>query len=198
MSVLPDHQIARLADEGVIDPFDPAMLQPSSYDVKLGNTFRRYKDIISSDALLIQQIGELAPPAVIDPEDQVSLDLLTRREEVADRQVVIIAPHECVLGVTKERVKIPTNLVCRLEGKSSLGRLFLAVHITAGYIDPGFQGNITLEMTNLNTRPIIVRPGMPIAQIGFHAMSSAPRKPYNGRYQNNMEATASKYGQRRT
>lgn len=181
MSVLPDFAIESLQ---CIEPFNHKQLQPSSYDVCLGNTFRMFK----------YDIGHMA----IDPYNQKHLDELTELAEVPDGDRVLIYPKQFALAVTKERVAVPTNLVCRLEGKSSLGRLGLAVHITAGYIDPGFAGNITLEMVNFCPHPIVLRPGMLIAQIGFHRMDAAARKPYSGRYQGDTKATHSKYGERRT
>lgn len=183
--ILPDHQIEYIARDGCIDPYDPEMLQPSSYDLKLGNSFLtpfRAKDM---KALGINWI---------DPFAQRTIDAAFLRFTVQDGEPLPLAPGQFLLGSTKERVKVPTNLVCRLEGKSSLGRLGLAVHITAGYIDPGFEGNITLEMVNFLPIPIMLTPGMPIAQIGFIEMSDTPSKPYQGRYQGDRGAVQSKYG----
>src|SRR5436305_9475499 len=97
-------------------------------------------------------MGLEEPPPVIEPHNQENLDQLTRKEVAEDGQIVVINPGECLLGHTKEVVDLPNDIVARIEGKSSLGRLFLAVHITAGYIDPGYRGSITLEMVNMNTR----------------------------------------------
>lgn len=179
--ILPDHEIERRAERfEMISPYNHEQLQPSSYDVLLGNTFRVFPFRNELDW--------------IDPFNQGQLNELTTRLERNDGEQFVIQPQAFILASTKEYVKVPDDLVCRLEGKSSLGRLGLAVHITAGYIDPGFHGNITLEMVNFANKPIVLTPGMAIAQIGFIMMMSPARTSYAGRYQGDTGAVQSRYG----
>ena len=107
---------------------------------------------------------------------------------------IVLHPSEFILGVTEEVVRLSNNIVGKIEGKSSLGRLGLMVHVTAGFIDPGFIGPITLEMKNLLNVPIVLRPGKKICQIAFAWLNSAARRPYDGRYQNSKGVVASRYG----
>lgn len=177
MSVLSDRDIHRLCANGMITPYILNNVQPASIDLCLGEDF-----------------------IVFDKHEQRYIDL----ENVVDassRQVFktqdtgfTIHPGEFVLGVTHERVEIPPDLVARIEGKSSIGRLGIMVHVTAGFIDPGFHGVITLEIVNLRSLPIVLRPGMPICQLSFHRMDSVPRKTYSGRYQDATSVEASRYG----
>ncbi len=109
----------------------------------------------------------------------------------------ILHPGEFVLGSTVERVAIPDDLVARLEGKSSLGRLGLLIHSTAGYIDPGFEGTITLELSNVARLPIAIYPGMPIGQISFLQMTTPVDRPYRGKYGGQEGPTASRYHENR-
>jgi dCTP deaminase len=174
--ILPDHQISKLGQRGVISPFDPAQLEPASYDVRLGNDFKVFQ-------------RDFTP--YIDLEDPVDV---TRHVSVDDGDWFLLHPGEFVLGATKEVVHMPNNLVGRIDGKSSLGRLGLVIHVTAGYIDPGFQGPITLEMACFHPLPIALRPGKLIAQLSFHEMSAPAAEPYNGRYQGATTVESSKYG----
>ena len=103
---------------------------------------------------------------------------MTELVEVADGESFVVHPSEFILGNTVERISLGDDLVARLEGKSSLGRLGLIVHATAGYIDPGFDGNITLELSNVANLPILLYPGMKIGQISFFAMSTPAERPY--------------------
>jgi dCTP deaminase len=183
-SVLSDATIRDLIDSGriVIDPWDPDMVQPASVDVRLGNSFRVFHNH------RIQSI-DLADP----PRD------LTEHVEVDEGGEFVIHPGEFVLGRTVELVEIPDDIVCRIEGKSSIGRLGLVVHATAGFVDPGFKGTLTLEITNFNSVPIVLRPGLPIAQLSFMTLDQAAERPYGhpelgSHYFGQVEATESRYG----
>lgn len=163
----------------LVEPYIPQNVQPASIDVRLGNHF------------LVPRYGDTA---VIDLGDPRTFQDLTEERQIDDGAPLVIRPHRCVLGATKEWVNIPADLKCSIEGKSSVGRLFLFVHVTAGYIDPGFKGNVTIEMFNANDIPIIVRPDCLIAQLAFHRMSKPAEKPYQGRYQCDEGAAPSRYG----
>ena len=182
-SVLSDGTIRRLVDEGqiVISPWDPLMVQPASVDLKLGTSFRVFHNH------KIQVIDLADPPKG-----------LTEPVEVEPDDLFVIHPNEFVLGRTEERVEMPANLVARIEGKSSLGRLGLIVHATAGFVDPGFQGSLTLEITNFNSVPIVLRPGLPIAQLSFMTLDQAAERPYGhpdlgSHYHGQVDATESRY-----
>lgn len=176
--LLPDSKIAHLCmTRGLVRPFEPENVQPASIDVRLGNHFK-----------VFVPHGE----TVIDLNDPVDI---TKAVAISDQEHFVLHPGEFVLGVTRERVDMPNDLVGRVEGKSSLGRLGLIVHATAGYIDPGFSGRITLEMTNLLRVPILLRPRKLIAQISFSQLLHPAQKPYNGRYQGDLTVAASRYGQ---
>ena len=157
-----------------LDPLDLGMIQPSSIDVRIDRYFRLFDN---------------HKYAVIDPaEDQPEL---TRLIEVAPDEPFILHPGEFVLGSTFEQVTLPDDIAARLEGKSSLGRLGLLTHSTAGFIDPGFTGHVTLELSNMATLPIKLWPGMKIGQLCFFKLSSASEQPYGS------AAYASRYlGQR--
>lgn len=175
--ILPDHLISELAQQrGLIEPFNPEQVAPASYDVRLGNDFK----VFQRDAT-----------PYIDLEDPADI---THDVHVADGEYFLLHPGEFILGVTKEIVNMPDNLVSRIEGKSSVGRLGLMVHVTAGYIDPGFRGAVTMEMAGLHPLPIKLRPGKLIAQLSFTEMTSAAAKPYQGRYQGDETVTSSRYG----
>jgi dCTP deaminase len=164
----------------VLDPFDAGMIQPSSVDVRLDRYFRvfenhRYPHI---------------DPAEEQPE-------LTRLVEPAADEPFILHPGEFVLASTYEAVTLPDDIAARLEGKSSLGRLGLLTHSTAGFIDPGFTGHVTLELSNVATLPIKLWPGMKIGQLCFFQLSSPSEHPYGSakhgsRYQNQRGPTASR------
>lgn len=159
----------------LIEPFSESQVQPASYDVRLGNTFRIFE---RDDTPFI----DFKKPADISKE--VTLD---------DDQYFLLHPGEFVLGVTRETLRMPPNLVARIEGKSSVGRLGLMVHITAGFIDPGFIGPVTLEMYGVHPLPLKLWPKQLIAQISFQYMAATPDRPYQGRYQNSTGVEASKY-----
>lgn len=174
--VLSDRTIARLIGEGRIgiDPYDPALLQPSSVDVRVDRFFRVFHN---------------ARYPYIDVKQPQ--EALTELVEVTDDEPFILHPGEFVLGSTLEVVSLPDDLVARLEGKSSLGRLGLLIHSTAGFIDPGFEGNVTLELSNVSNLPITIYHGMKIGQVSFMQMTEPASSPYGS------SALGSKYrGQR--
>ena len=163
-----------------VDPFDDSLIQPSSVDVRLDNLFRVFNNTRYTH---------------IDPSQRQD-DLTTLVEPKVDEPFVL-HPGEFVLGATLERCTLPDDLAGRLEGKSSLGRLGLLTHSTAGFIDPGFSGHITLELSNVANLPITLWPGMKIGQLCLMQMSSAAEFPYgheaNGsRYQGQRGPTASR------
>ncbi|NMR20062.1 dCTP deaminase [Cellulomonas fimi] len=180
--LLSDRDIRAELDTGrvVLDPYEPAMIQPSSIDVRLDKFFRLFDN---------------HKYAVIDPsQDQPEL---TRLVEVDPAEPFILHPGEFVLGSTYEAVTLPDDVAARLEGKSSLGRLGLLTHSTAGFIDPGFTGHVTLELSNVATLPITLWPGMKIGQLCFFRLSSASEFPYGSaqygsRYQGQRGPTASR------
>jgi dCTP deaminase len=183
-SVLSDGTIRRLVDEGriAIEPWDPALVQPASVDLRLGTSFRVFHNH------RISAIDLRDPPTN-----------LTEHVEIADDATFVIHPGEFVLGVTLERVAIPDDVVARIEGKSSLGRLGLIVHATAGFVDPGFAGTLTLEITNLTRVPIKLYPNLPIAQLSFMSLDQPAEVPYGSpelgsHSHGQVEATESRYG----
>lgn len=165
----------------LVEPLDEACLQPSSIDVKLSSLFRVFRNHSA---------------AVID----VKKDLtdLTELVEVPDDGVFMLHPGEFVLGSTLERIAIADDLVARVEGKSSLGRLGLLIHSTAGFIDAGFDGHITLELSNVANLPITLYPNMKIGQVSFMTMTTAADRPYGkgasgSKYQGQRGPTPSRY-----
>ncbi|HEY3338105.1 MAG TPA: dCTP deaminase [Propionicimonas sp.] len=145
----------------VLEPYDPEMIQPSSVDVRIDRLFRLFDN---------------HKYAVIDPaEEQPEL---TRLVEVAPDEAFVLHPGEFVLASTYELVTLPDDIAARLEGKSSLGRLGLLTHSTAGFIDPGFSGHVTLELSNVATLPIKLWPGMKVGQLCFFRLSSPAEQPY--------------------
>jgi dCTP deaminase len=164
----------------VLDPYEAAMVQPSSVDVRIDRYFRLFDN---------------HKYAHIDPaEEQPEL---TRLVEVEEGEPFILHPGEFVLGSTYETVTLPDDIAARLEGKSSLGRLGLLTHSTAGFIDPGFSGHVTLELANVATLPIKLYPGMKIGQLCFFRLSSPTDNPYGSakygsRYQGQRGPTPSR------
>lgn len=156
-----DIRAAMAADTIRIDPFRADNLQPASIDVRLSATFRVFES---------RRYG------VIDP--RAEQPALTREVTVADGEAFVLHPSEFVLGATLERVRLADDMVARLDGKSSLGRLGLLIHSTAGYVDPGFDGDLTLELANVARLPIVLYPGMPIGQLSFSRMASPAEHPY--------------------
>lgn len=164
----------------VLDPFDAGMVQPSSVDVRLDKYFRVFENH--------------RYPHIDPAEEQPDL---TRMVEPADDEPFILHPGEFVLASTYEVVTLPDDVAGRLEGKSSLGRLGLLTHSTAGFIDPGFSGHVTLELSNVATLPIKLWPGMKIGQLCLIRLSSPAEEPYGSstygsRYQGQRGPTASK------
>ena len=182
-SVLSDGTIRRLVDEGRIriDPWDPGMVQPASVDLRLGSSFR----VFHNHRITAVDLGD--PPSE-----------LTEQVIVEDDGTFVIHPGEFCLGRTEEWVELPDDVVARIEGKSSLGRLGLIVHATAGFVDPGFKGTLTLEITNLTRVPIKLYPGLLIAQLSFMALDQPAERPYGSEalgshYQGQVAATESRY-----
>jgi dCTP deaminase len=182
-SVLSDGTIRRLIADGRVrvEPFDDTMVQPASIDLRLGSSFRVFHN---------HRIGAID---LADPPKN-----LTEHVEIDDGESFVIHPGEFVLGRTQEHVELPDDVVARIEGKSSLGRLGLIVHATAGFVDPGFKGTLTLEITNLTRVPIILWPGKPIAQLSFMALDQPAQRPYGhpdlgSHYHGQVEATESRY-----
>ncbi len=163
-----------------LDPWTPAMVQPSSVDVRLDRYFRIFENH--------------RYPHIDPAEDQPEL---TRVVEPEGEEPFILHPGEFVLGSTLEQVTLADDVAARLEGKSSLGRLGLLTHSTAGFIDPGFSGHVTLELSNVATLPIKLWPGMKIGQLCFFGLSSPAQHPYGSsgygsRYQNQRGPTPSR------
>jgi dCTP deaminase len=181
--ILSDVDIRKEIESGriVIDPFDPAAIQPSSIDLHVDDRFRVFAN---------------SRYPYIDVKKE--MPGLTEVVEVADPDPFILHPGEFVLGSTLERVAIPDNMVARLEGKSSLGRLGLLIHSTAGYVDPGWDGFLTLELSNVANLPITIYPGMKIGQISFFRLSTPAERPYGStetrsKYQGQRGPTASRF-----
>ncbi|MBD8537441.1 dCTP deaminase [Frigoribacterium sp. CFBP 8751] len=180
--LLSDRDIKLELDAGRIglDPYDPTLIQPSSIDVRLDRFFRLFDN---------------HKYPFIDPADEQPE--LTRLVEAKANEPFILHPGEFVLGSTYEFVTLPDDVAARLEGKSSLGRLGLLTHSTAGFIDPGFGGHVTLELSNVATLPIKLWPGMKIGQLCFFKLSSPAEHPYGSseygsRYQGQRGPTASR------
>lgn len=182
--ILSDGTIRALLDEGslVIDPLESQQVQPASVDVRLGDAFLVFRNHSAE---------------VIDPFDSPS-DLM-ETIEVAAGDAFILHPGEFVLGTTMEAIGLPNDLVARVEGKSSLGRLGLLIHATAGFVDPGWpRGQITLELSNVATLPIKLWPGMKIGQLSFHRLDAPAERPYghpelNSKYVGQSGPVASQY-----
>jgi dCTP deaminase len=180
--LISDRDIKSLVDRGSIklDPFDEELIQPASIDVRLDKFFRVFDN---------------HKYASIDPS--VEQKDLTRMIEVDKGTPYVLHPGEFVLGSTFEVATLDATIAARLEGKSSLGRLGILTHSTAGFIDPGFSGHITLELSNVSTLPILLWPGMKIGQLCFFEMSSPVQNPYGSgargsRYQGQRGPTASR------
>jgi dCTP deaminase len=180
--LLSDRDLRAEIDSGrlVVDPYDPAMVQPSSIDVRLDRFFRVFEN-------------HRYPH--IDPAEEQ--DELTRMVETPSDEPFSLHPGEFVLGSTYEVIGLADDLAARLEGKSSLGRLGLLTHSTAGFIDPGFNGHVTLELSNVATLPIKLWPGMKIGQVCVLRLTSAAEHPYGSavdgsRYQGQRGPTPSR------
>src|ERR671919_465688 len=181
--ILSDRTIREEIDSGRIDidPFDPSCVQPSSVDLHVDAVFRVFHN---------------ARYPFIDVKRP--MEDLTEVVEVKGDDPFILHPGEFVLGATRERIRLPEDLVARLEGKSSLGRLGLLIHSTAGYVDPGWNGYLTLELSNVANLPITIYPDMKIGQISFFQLTSPAENPYGSKavgskYQGQRGPTPSRY-----
>lgn len=164
-----------------IEPFNEEAVQPSSVDVRLDHRFRVFAN-------------HRYPYIDVRAEQPDLTELI----QVADDEPFVLHPGEFVLGATYERVRLPNDLVARLEGKSSLGRLGLLIHSTAGFVDPGFEGYLTLELSNVATLPIVIYPKMKIGQLAFFQLDQAAEFPYGSpeagsKYQGQQGPTASRF-----
>jgi len=185
--ILSDADILERLEAGdlVIDPLDDPdiQIQPASVDLRLGREFLEFQrtniPCIHPDSE--QELEEYVDETVVEPDDEF-----------------ILHPGDFVLGTTKERVEIPDDLIAHVEGRSSLGRLAIVVHATAGLCDPGYQGQITLELSNLGAAPVALAPGMRISQLTFTELSSPAERPYGAergsKYQDQSGPQASKIG----
>lgn len=179
--VLSDRDIKKELEAGTIgiEPLVKDFIQPASVDVRLGHNFRIFRN--SSHTVI--------DPSAAQPD-------LTETIEVAEGETFVLHPGQFALGTTLETFSLPDNILGKLEGKSTLGRLGLMIHSTAGYVDPGWKGELTLELSNAATLPILLRPGMRIGQLSFERMSSPVDRPYGSaglgsHYQNQRGATPS-------
>jgi len=180
--VLCDRDIRKALESGRIgvDPLDFSMVQPASLDICMGNSFRVFHNARFSHIDLKKPVDEL-----------------TRLVEISDDEAYMLNPGEFVLGRSVEMITLPDDLVARLEGKSSLGRVGLIIHATAGFIDPGFSGTVTLELSNNSNLPISLYPNMPIGQLSFMEMTGSAEHPYGDRhnrskYQGQTDPTSSR------
>ena len=174
--ILSDNEILASAD--MIQPFYEEFLGPSSYDLRLNDTIMYFQ-----------------PGQLLDVKNTKSIKYATKK--LNEGEGFVLAPGEFILAETKEYVKMPDDIVARVEWKSSLGRLGLLVHVTAGFVDAGFEGTITLEIYNLNANPIVLYEGMKICQLGFQKQTSASKNPYwtrkGSKYQWQIGPRASQY-----
>lgn len=178
--ILSDRDIKRAIESGrvKIESDQPELflhIHASSMDLRLGNTFKLY---------------EHSKFAALDPKNPETFQGRMRTIVIPDGESFMVQPGEFILGVTMEKITVPDDLVVRVEGRSSLGRLGIIVHSTAGFVDPGFVGTITLEISNLNRMPVALYPGMRVCQLAFEQMSSPAEMPYNlkphSKYQNQI------------
>lgn len=170
-----------------IDPFDEDQLQPASYDIRLGNSFEVFQSYdINGD------LGR-SFSSDIDPSEDPLPESVPVKSVDEDDVPPVITPNKFILGTTQEEITVPTDCVAKVEGRSSLGRLGLIIHSTAGFIDPGFQGQITLEMSSIQ-HTICLKPGMRIGQLVFHTVKGEAGS-YDGKYQNQEGPTMSRIDQ---
>src|SRR4051795_7011997 len=179
--VLSDRSIRAEIEAGriVIDPFEERLIQPSSVDVRVDRSFRVFNNQHYTHIDVRKEMKDLTELVIKD-----------------DDEPFILHPGEFVLGQTLEKVTLPNDLVARLEGKSSLGRLGLLIHSTAGFVGSGFSGNLTLELSNVANLPITIYPGMPIGHISFIRMDGPVENPYGSRvnkYQGQTDPTPSRF-----
>jgi len=185
--ILSDRDIRAKITSGEIVVTSPQgyleQIHASSLDLRLGKHFKVYR----------KQQNEILDPRLMKEGEEL-MELIT----VPEGEPFLVEPGAFALGVTLESIKLPNNLVARVEGRSSLGRLGILVHSTAGFIDAGFEGTITLEISNANHMPIALYPGMRVCQIAFEMMSSPAETPYgeksSAKYQNQILPQESKIG----
>ncbi|WP_040492792.1 dCTP deaminase [Ilumatobacter nonamiensis] len=187
--ILSDRSLREQLDAGriVVDPLDDALIQPSSIDVRISHLFRVFRNHTRG----VIDVKE-------DLQNLTELVEIPVGEDGVGDEAFMLHPGEFVLGSTYERIAVPDDLVGRVEGKSSLGRLGLLIHSTAGFIDAGFDGHITLELANVASLPITLYPGMKIGQVSFMQMTSAAENPYGSgakgsKYQGQRGPTPSRY-----
>ncbi len=183
--ILSDATLRELIGSGriLLDPYDPELVQPASVDVRLGTEFRAMRN---------SRLTHIDP---FDPHDK-----LMETVSVPEGEPFVLHPGEFALGHTAETVGCPDDIVGVVNGKSSLGRLGIQVHATAGFIDPGFKGTVVLELSNVSNLPILLRPGMKVAQLVFQKLDRPAERPYGhpdlkSKYMNQQGAVASKYNQ---
>lgn len=185
MAILSDKTIKEYLKEGkiVIDPLkDEQQIQPSSVDMRLGDEFKVFKVIRKP---------------YIDPKDEDDIAEYMESSTVPEGEAFIIHPNEFALATTQEYVKVPDDLVARVEGRSSMGRLGVTMHVTAGYVDPGFEGRITLEISNIGAMPVALYPGQRVCQLVFETMTTPAELPYghpkrNSKYMKQLKPESSR------
>jgi len=165
--ILSDRDIKKYIEEGKIKihplPDFEIQLGPASLDVRLDNIFRVFNH---------------TQVPYIDPKNKSTFENLTEVIKIEENKPFVLQPGQFILASTLEEVELPDDVGARIEGRSSWGRLGIIVHSTAGYIDPGFKGKITLEMSNIGMLPVLLYPGMRICQLSFEKLSSPAQKPY--------------------
>ena len=185
MAILSDKTIKEYLEEGkiVIDPLkDEQQIQPSSVDMRLGDEFKVFKVIRKP---------------YIDPKDEEDIAEYMESSTVPEGEAFIIHPNEFALATTQEYVKVPDDLVARVEGRSSMGRLGVTMHVTAGYVDPGFEGRITIEISNIGAMPVALYPGQRVCQLVFETMTTPAELPYghpkrNSKYMKQLKPESSR------
>ena len=185
MAILSDKTIKEYLEEGkiVIDPLkDEQQIQPSSVDMRLGDEFKVFKVIRKP---------------YIDPKDEEDIAEYMESSTVPEGEAFIIHPNEFALATPQEYVKVPDDLVARVEGRSSMGRLGVTMHVTAGYVDPGFEGRITLEISNIGAMPVALYPGQRVCQLVFETMTTPAELPYghpkrNSKYMKQLKPESSR------
>lgn len=185
MAILSDKTIKEYLEEGkiVIDPLkDEQQIQPSSVDMRLGDEFKVFKVIRKP---------------YIDPKDEEDIAEYMESSTIPEGEAFIIHPNEFALATTQEYVKVPDDLVARVEGRSSMGRLGVTMHVTAGYVDPGFEGRITLEISNIGAMPVALYPGQRVCQLVFETMTTPAELPYghpkrNSKYMKQLKPESSR------
>ena len=176
--ILSDKDIKQYLKEGKlkIEPFDESQIMPVGIDLKLGNEFRKFRLDVKSH---------------INPSTD-SLEDTTELIKIGDKDLFVLHPGDFVLGVTKEYIELPCDLAARIDGRSSLGRLGIIVHSTAGHVDPGWEGRLTLEISNIGKLPVSLIPNMKFCSLIFEKISSTVEKGYRGKYLGQSGPDASK------